>query len=67
MRNKWLFQFGMIACVGVVPWGLGFGALRDIPLGWRLIDCAFGVVGFFPMWHCWRLANEVEVRSAANA
>ena len=63
VRNKWLFQFGMIACVAVVPWALGFGAVRGIPLGWRLIDCAFGVVGFFPMWLCWRLANEVEAES----
>jgi len=46
VRNKWLFQFGMIACVAVVPWALGFGELRGIPLGWRLIDCAFGVAGF---------------------
>ena len=64
VRNKWLFQFGMIACVAVVPWALVFGAVRGIPLGWRLIDCAFGVVGFFPMWLCWRLANEVEQSSA---
>jgi len=66
VRNKWLFQFGMIACVAVVPWALGFGELRGIPLGWRLIDCAFGVAGFFPMWHCWRLANEAEGGSHTN-
>ena len=65
MRNKWLFQFGMMACVAVVPWALAFGAVRGIPLGWRLIDCAFGVVGFFPMWLCWRLANEVEGKSGS--
>ena len=60
VRNKWLFQFGMIACVAVVPWALVFGEVRGIPLGWRLIDCAFGVVGFFPMWHCDRLAGRLE-------
>lgn len=65
VRNKWLFQFGMIACVAVVPWALGFGAMRGIPLGWRLIDCAFGVVGFFPMWWCWRMANALEAKSAS--
>lgn len=66
VRNKWLFQFGMIACVAVVPWALAFGEVRGIPLGWRLIDCAFGVVGFFPMWLCWRLADEVERRGHTN-
>lgn len=60
VRNKWLFQFGMIACVAVVPWALVFGEVRGIPLGWRLIDGAFGVVGFFPMWHCDRLAGRLE-------
>ena len=65
VRNKWLFQFGMIACVAVVPWALVFGEVRRIPLGWRLVDCTFGVVGFFPMWLCWRLANEVEAKSGS--
>lgn len=27
-----------------------FGGLRDIPPGWRLTDCAFGVFGAVPMW-----------------
>ena len=26
------------------------GALRGIPIYWRLIDCAFGVLGFLPLW-----------------
>ena len=38
VRNKRLFQFGMMACVAVVPWALMFGAVRGIPLGWRLAN-----------------------------
>ena len=39
--NRWLFDFGLIACVLVIPWALVFGALRGIPWWWRLIDCSF--------------------------
>ncbi len=52
VHNRWLFDFGLIACVLVVPYALVFGALRGIPLWWRLIDCSFGVVGAVPLWLC---------------
>lgn len=46
---------GMIACVGVIPLALIAGEVRGIPIGWRLIDCAFGVVGLVPLLIAWRL------------
>ena len=52
VRNRWLFSFGLIACGLVVPYAFLFGALRGIPLGWRLIDSAFGVLGFILLWFC---------------
>ena len=60
IRNRWLYLFGMIACVLVIPYALIFGALRGIPFYWRLIDCSFGVVGFLPLWLCWRWTGELE-------
>ena len=63
VRNRWLFNFGLIACVLVVPWALIFGAMRGIPLSWRLVDCSFGVFGFIPLWFCRRWTGELE-RSA---
>jgi len=54
VRNAWLFEFGMLACAAVVPWAFVFGALRGIPVWWRLIDCSFGVLGFVPCWLCHR-------------
>ncbi len=60
VRNRWLYQFGTIACVAVIPWAVLFGALRGIPIWWRLIDCSFGMVGFFPCWWCHRWAGELE-------
>jgi hypothetical protein len=61
-RNLWLFQFGMMACALVVPWALLMGEVRGIPIFWRLIDCAFGVVGFVPCWIAFRAARELEQR-----
>jgi hypothetical protein len=66
VRNKWVVTFGLIACAAVVPLALIAGAVRGIPLGWRLVDCAFGAVGSIPLILCRRhiLALEQE-RTAA--
>ena len=55
VRNKWLIYWGMIACVGVLPLALICGNIREIPFYWQLIDCAFGVFGFIPLYllHIW--------------
>ena len=60
VRNRWLFDFGLIACVLVIPFALIFGAVRDIPFWWRLIDCSFGVFGFIPLWFCRNWSKELE-------
>ncbi len=51
VRNRWLFDFGLIACALVIPYALVFGAIRDIPVWWRLADCAFGAFGAIPLWY----------------
>lgn len=50
MKNIWVVEFGMIACVLIIPTAFIFGGLRGIPVFWRLIDCAFGVFGIIPLW-----------------
>lgn len=65
VRNRWLFDFGLIACAAVIPWALGFGALRGIPLWWRLVDCSFGVLGAVPLWLARGWTRELESRQAA--
>jgi hypothetical protein len=62
VRNRWLYQFGMMACILVVPWAAAFGAIRGIPVWWRIIDCSFGVFGFFPVWFCHRRVCAIENR-----
>lgn len=60
VRNLWLFTFGMIACAMIIPYAFIFGGVRGIPIGWRLIDCSFGVFGIIPVWLCRRWAKEIE-------
>ena len=57
VRNKWVVTFGLIACAGVVPLALIAGEIRGIPLGWRLIDCSFGLFGAIPLVIC---ANQIS-------
>jgi hypothetical protein len=66
MRNIWLFQFGMIACVLLVPYAFVCGGLRGIPILWRLIDCSFGVFGFIPLWLSQRWAAELAREQFSN-
>jgi hypothetical protein len=66
VRNRWLYDFGLLACAAVIPWALVFGALRGIPPWWRLIDCSFGVFGAIPLWWCRRWAKELEFPEAAQ-
>jgi len=35
VRNIWILQAGIIACVLIVPLALICGAIRQVPLGWR--------------------------------
>jgi hypothetical protein len=60
VRNRWLFDFGLIACMLVIPYALVFGGLRGIPFWWRLIDCSFGVFGFIPLWFCRKWTSDLE-------
>jgi hypothetical protein len=67
VRNRWLFDFGLIACVLVIPFALVFGAVRGIPFFWRLIDCSFGVFGFVPLWFCRKWVEEISKPSSMSA
>lgn len=52
VKNIWVLEFGMIACIMVLPFALIAGGLRGLPFWWRLIDCSFGIFGFIPLWIC---------------
>ncbi len=60
VRNIWVIQFGMFACALVLPYALIFGALRGIPWWWRMIDCAFGILGLIPLKLALGITRRIE-------
>ena len=50
VKNLWVIEFGMIACILIIPWTAIFAPLRGVPFFWMLIDMAFGVFGLIPLW-----------------
>ncbi len=66
VRNVWILHAGLFACVGVIPLAFICGAVRGIPFYWRLIDCAFGVLGAAPLLYCLRLTRRMENLSPLN-
>ncbi|MFN8297780.1 MAG: hypothetical protein U0T75_01645 [Chitinophagales bacterium] len=66
VRNIWVLEFGLIACVMVLPFALIMGGFRGLPLWWRLIDCSFGVVGFFPLWFARKAVLQLEAMQAED-
>ena len=64
VRNAWVVTAGMIVCAGVIPLALIAGEFRGIPLGWRLIDCSFGLFGVVPLWLARRSIRELQSLAA---
>jgi len=60
VKNIWVIQFGMIACLMVIPLALIAGSIREIPFYWRMIDCSFGVFGIIPLYLCYRDIKKLE-------
>jgi hypothetical protein len=60
IRNKWVLQFGLIACAGVLALALIAGPIRGIPLPWRLIDSSFGIFGAIPLLIALRKTTQLE-------
>jgi hypothetical protein len=66
VRNKWVIEFGMIACVLIIPFALIAGHYRVIPFMWRLIDCSFGIIGLIPLSICLTKINQLEKNTTTN-
>jgi len=60
VKNKWVIEFGIIACMMIIPFAFVAGHYRGIPLWWRLIDCSFGIIGILPLLICLRQINKLE-------
>lgn len=49
VRYEGVLKVGVAASLLVIPLALICGPLRGIPLGWRLIDCSFGLLCLPPL------------------
>lgn len=61
VKNIWVIEFGIIACLMVIPLALIAGAVRGIPFYWRIIDSSFGIIALFPLIWCHRLIKKLEL------
>lgn len=64
VKNIWVIEFGLIACVLIFPLTFIAGYFRKIPIGWQLIDCSFGIFGFIPLWICYRKIKNLELKNS---
>jgi hypothetical protein len=66
VKNVWGVEFGMIACVLIIPLALICGPIRGIPFFWTLIDCSFGVFGIIPLAIAYRLIKRIILMEPPN-
>lgn len=56
VRYEGVLKMGVVMCLLVFPLAFICGPIRGIPLGWRLIDCSFGIVCLpFLLFALWRI------------
>lgn len=66
LRNIWVIEFGLIACVGIFPLAFIAGAVRNVPFFWQLLDCCFGVFGGVVLWLCYVRVRKLSKISAST-
>jgi len=66
VRNKWVIEFGIIACLLIIPFAMIAGHYRSIPVWWQLIDCSFGIIGILPLLICLKQINKLENLQTKN-
>ena len=49
VRNRWIIEWAMISCIGVIPLAFIAGTVRGIALPHIFIDCSFGLIGLIPL------------------
>jgi hypothetical protein len=63
-RYSWVITYGMTACLVVIPFAIVFGAIRGIPLFWRVVDTLFGIGGLLVLLV---LRKQLSVLDSTNA
>jgi hypothetical protein len=63
IRYKANLIVAMVACGAVFILAFVCGPIRGIPFFHQLIDCAFGFIGFFPLWFVYKKVDQLEILS----
>lgn len=61
VRNSWVIEWAMLACVAVFPLALIAGPIRGIPWYHIVIDCCFGIFGLVPLALVRNLIRKLEM------
>jgi hypothetical protein len=67
VRNIWIVEWAMIACVGIIPLAAICIPLRGLPLWWMPVDMAFGVFGIVPLFVLRRMIKRLERSDTLSA
>ncbi len=62
-----MIEFGIIACILIIPFALTAGHFRGMPFWWRVIDCSFGVIGMIPLVICLKNIKKLEMEEKAES
>ena len=66
IKNKFIIDVGIIACLGVFPLAFICGPIRHIPFYHQLIDCCFGLLGLLPLLYIKAKIKLLENNSSIN-
>lgn len=60
VRNAWIIDWAILACLAVLPLAFIAGPIRQIPMFHILIDCSFGLLGLIPLFICRKWIKQLE-------
>jgi hypothetical protein len=60
VKNKWIIDWAILACIAVLPLAFIAGPIRHIPMFHILIDCSFGIIGLIPLFICRSMIKKLE-------
>ena len=63
VKNKWIIDWAILACLAVLPLAFIAGPIRQIPMFHILIDCSFGIIGLIPLFICRNMNKQLEKKN----
>jgi hypothetical protein len=66
IKNKWIIDWAMLACIAIFPLAFIAGPIRQIPMYHILIDCSFGLIGLIPLLICKKWIKQFEENKMTN-